>query len=103
MTQQYLVGELSALLGLLQAVTPDPASAGDLARLRHEAETRPAAGLASVAVRALALTDGLCWESLTRAEAAVFARQAELSAELHEFSVCAGLLSAEFPRGPRSR
>jgi hypothetical protein len=29
---------------------------------------------------------------LTRADTGAFARQAELSAELHEFGVCAGLL-----------
>ena len=92
MTQQYVAGELSLLLGELQTVATNRASARDLARLRHEAETWPLPSLSSVAVRALVVTDGLCWDSLTRADASTFARQAALGAELHEFGVCAGLL-----------
>ena len=92
MTQQYLAGELSSLLGELQTVAADQASARDLARLRREAETWPVAALSSVAVRALVVSDDLCWDSWTRADAAAFARQAALCAELREFGVCAGLL-----------
>jgi hypothetical protein len=92
MTQQYLAGELSSLLGELQTVATNGTSARDLARLRHETETWPLPALSSVAVRALVLTDDLCWDSLTRSDAASFARQAALGAELHEFGVCAGLL-----------
>jgi hypothetical protein len=92
MTRQYLAGELSSLLGDLQAVATSGPSARELARLRHEAETWPLVALSSVAVRALVVTDDLCWESLTRADAKAFARQATLGAELYEFGVCAGLL-----------
>jgi hypothetical protein len=95
MTQQYLAGELSLLLGQLQAVTTSETFARDVTRLRHEAETWPLTALSFVAVRALVLTDGLCWDSLTRADTVAFARQAALAAELHEFSVCAGLLDEE--------
>jgi hypothetical protein len=45
-----------------------------------------------VAVDALALAEGLCWDSLTRGDTAAFCRQAAVCAELHEFGVCAGLL-----------
>jgi len=92
MTQQYLAGELSLLLGELQAVAPVELVAGDFARLRHEAERVQVTALRSVAARALALTDGVCWESLSRADAAGFDRQAMLFAELHDFGVCAGLI-----------
>ena len=92
MTQQYLAGEMSSLLGELQSVATTPASVRDLARLRHEAETRPLAVLPGVAVQALVVTDELCWDSLHRADTATFVRQAALGAELHEFGVCAGLL-----------
>jgi hypothetical protein len=92
MTQQYLAGELSLLLGDLQAVAINGASARELARLRRQAETGPLPALSSVAVRALVVTDDLCWDSLTRADGRLFARQAALGAELHEFGVCAGLL-----------
>jgi hypothetical protein len=95
MTQHYLVGELSLLLGRLQTVTTNEASAREVARLRYEAETTPPTGLPSVTARALMLTDGLCWDSLTHADTATFSRQATVCAELHEFGVCAGLLEEE--------
>jgi hypothetical protein len=95
MTQQYRAGELSLLLGQLQAVTTSQPSARQIARLRYEAETRPLTALPSVAVRALVLTDGLCWDSLTRGDTVVFSRQAALSADLYEFGVCARLLKED--------
>lgn len=95
MTQQYLAGELSSLLGELQAVVTNPASARDLARLRHEAETWPLAALPGVAARALMVADELCWDSLARADTAAFTSRAALGADLHEFGVCAGLLDDE--------
>jgi hypothetical protein len=92
MTQQYLAGELSLLLGQLQAVTAIEASVGEVIYLRQRAETGPRSALACVAVRALEVADGVCWESLTRGDAAAFIRQAAVCAALWEFSVCAGLL-----------
>jgi len=93
MTQQYLAGELSLLLARLQAVATDQGSARDVAQLRHEAETRPLTALTAVAMHALVLTDGLCWDSLTRGDSLAFTREAAIGAELREFGVCAGLLS----------
>jgi hypothetical protein len=92
MTQQYLAGELSELLGELQELAVDEPSVRGLGCLRREAETCPLVALRSVTVRALALTDGLCWASLVRADTTRFTRQAAVCAELHEFGVCAGLL-----------
>jgi hypothetical protein len=92
MTQQYIAGELSILLGQLQAVA-DETAARDAAGLRREAETRPLAALTRVVVRALALDDGLCWDSLARGDQTAFTRQARVGADLREFSVCAGLLA----------
>jgi hypothetical protein len=91
MTQQYLIGELSVCLEQLQAASAD-AAADDVARLRHHVETGPPAGLGAAVLRALALADGLCWESLSRGEMAAFARQAKVSAELRQFGACARLL-----------
>ena len=93
MTQQYLAGELSVLLAQLQAVTPTKASAGDVALLRRQAETFPTAALAGVAARALELTDGLCWHSLTEGDAGSFNRLASVGVDLREFGVCAGMLA----------
>ena len=92
MTRQYLAGELSVLLGHLQAVTFTEAAGRDAWFLRHAAETEPIPALGSVTVRALALADGLCWDSLNRGDTAAFTRQVAVCAELHEFGVCARLL-----------
>jgi hypothetical protein len=92
MTRQYLAGELSVLLGHLQAAATTDESGRDARLLRHAAENEPIPELGSVTERALALTEGLCWDSVNRGDAEAFARQAAVCAELHEFGVCAGLL-----------
>jgi hypothetical protein len=92
MTQQYLVGELSVRLEQLQAATANDV-ARDVARLRHQVETGPLTQLAPAAARALALADGLCWNSLSSGDMAAFTRQARISADLRLFGVCARLLA----------
>jgi hypothetical protein len=92
MTQQYVVGELSLLLGQLQAAMASEASVAEVAHLRHRAETGPSSALASVAVRALAVAKWASWDSLIRGDVAAFVRQTAVCAELWEFSDCAGLL-----------
>jgi hypothetical protein len=92
MTQHYLAGELSVLLARLQAVATTQVAVGDLAQLRREAETGPVTALPSMVVRALALTDRLCWDSLEQGDSAAFTCQAAICAELHDFGVCARLL-----------
>lgn len=95
MTQQYLVGELSLILGELQAVATNKPAARDIGHLRQEAEsTRPEA-LAPVVVRAVELTNRVCWDALERGEAAAFVREVAICAELREFGVCAGLLDED--------
>jgi hypothetical protein len=95
MTRQYVAGELSVLLAHLQAVTTTDAAGRDAWSLRHAAETEPIPALGLVTERALALTEGLCWESLNRGDTAAFLRQAAVGAELREFGVCAGLLKED--------
>jgi hypothetical protein len=92
MTRQYVAGELSVLLAHLQAVTTTEAAGREAWFLRHAAETEPIPALGSVTVRALALAEGLCWDSLNRGDTAAFTCRAAVCAELHEFGVCAGLL-----------
>jgi hypothetical protein len=92
MTQQYLAGELSVLLARLQAAATNQAAVRDVAQLRREVETGPVTALPSVVMRALALTDGLCWDSLERGDPAAFTCQAVICAELRDFGVCARLL-----------
>jgi len=93
MTLHYLAGELSVLLAELRLDVTDPEHARAVARLRREAETRLPGRLGPVARDALALADRLCWDALDRADATAFTRRTELSARLHEFAVCAGLLA----------
>jgi hypothetical protein len=95
MTRQYVAGELSVLLGHLQAAATTEESGREAWSLRHAAETEPVPALGSVTVRALALTEGLCWDSLKRGDTEAFTRQAAVCAELHEFGVCAGLLEED--------
>ncbi len=97
MTRQYVAGELSVILGQLQTAAAGGAASGLATRLRHEVETTPAGALGSVAVRAMELTDGACWDSLMHGEIATFVREAAICAELWEFGICAGLLDEEDP------
>lgn len=106
MTQQYLVGELSMILGELQAVATKTAAAPDIARLRHEAEATPPAALAPVVVRAMWLTNRVCWESLAHGEAAAFVHEVAICAELRELGECAGFLQEDqtsHEAGPSAR
>jgi hypothetical protein len=92
MTQEYLIGELSARLEqLLTAATSE--SANEISRLRGEVETSPAGLLPLATERALALADVLCWDSLGRGDSEAFARQAWISADLWLFGVSARLIS----------
>jgi hypothetical protein len=92
MTQQYLVGELSLILGELQAAATHAAAVREVVRLRQEAETTPPAALGPVMARAMKLGCRVCWDALTRGESAAFIRDTAIYAELWEFGVCAGLL-----------
>ena len=93
MTQQYLAGELSVLLERVQAVATTEAAGRDAKALRQAAETVPVHALGWVTVRALALTERFCWDSVSRGDTAAFTRQAAAGAALREFGVCASLLS----------
>ncbi len=95
MTQQYLVGELSQILGELQAVATSEADVRDIVRLRHEAETTPPAALAPVVERAVELTNRVCWDTLDRGDAATFVREVTICLELRELGVSAGLLEED--------
>ena len=92
MTQQYLAGELSVLLARLETVATSQTAVRDVAQLRRGAETGPVTALPSMMVRALALTDRLCWDSLERGDTLAFACQAAICAELRDFGICAHLL-----------
>jgi hypothetical protein len=93
MIKDYLIGELSVRLERLQSASAGPTA--DLARLRRQVEARPATELPAETAQALALADRLCWDSLSRGDAAAFSRQAAISADLRVFGICARLLDEE--------
>lgn len=91
MTQEYLIGELSARLGQLQAAARH-AACGDVADLRHQVESRSVTSLGTEVAQALVLADKLCWESLSQGDTAAFSRQAAIGADLRLFGACARLI-----------
>jgi hypothetical protein len=93
MTRQYLVGELSQILGDLEGAAAGKAALREIACLRREAETTPPAELAPVVERAMALGDRVCWETLERGDAAAFLREAAICVELRAFGVSARLMT----------
>ena len=93
MTQQYLAGELSVLLAQLTAVAAGQESLESALRLRRLAETLPVSALGLVLAGALDLIDDLCWESLEHDDAAAFAEQAGIGADVRDFGVSARLLA----------
>jgi hypothetical protein len=89
MTQQYLIGQFSSLLGDLQ-----PAPAGWLAAvhdLRREVESSPLPVLPQLAHKAMDLTDMICWAALEQGDVGGFCRYAETAVALREFTASAGL------------
>jgi len=90
MTQQYLVGEFSALLGDLERTAAEwqPAVHG----LRREVESSPVAMLPELADEATELIDTICWAALERGDVTRFCSCAKGATALGEFIDNAGLL-----------
>jgi hypothetical protein len=91
MTQQYLVGELSALLAGLQP-TPDARLDDAVGDLRREVEFSPPRMLPRLAEKALDLTDLVCRAALEQGDADRFYRSVGTAIALRDFTVGAGLL-----------
>ena len=91
MTRQYLVGELSALIGDLCPISREELAAG-MRVLRRRVESAPVGALGPLAAEAEAMADVTCWTSLEEGDTGAFARQATAAALLHEFAVNANLL-----------
>ncbi len=90
MTQQYLVGEFSALLGDLERTAAEwqPAVHG----LRREVESSPVATLPEFADEATELIDTICWAALQRGDVTRFCSCAKTAAALGDFIESAGFL-----------
>ncbi len=91
MTRQYIVGELSALIGDLYPISREELAA-DVRVLRRRVESAPVAALGPLAAEAEAMADITCWTSLEEGDTGAFARQATAAALLHEFALNANLL-----------
>jgi hypothetical protein len=90
-TQQYIVGELSALLAGLQPV-PDELLGEAVSNLRHEVEFGPLPKLSVLAREAVTLSDMICWVALEQGDVSGFSRYADTAAALREFTASANLL-----------
>ncbi len=91
MTQQYIIGQFSALLGDLQP-PPGDGLAAIVHDLRREVESSPLPMLPKLANEAMSLTDVICWAALERGNADGFCCYAKAAATLWEFTDSAGLL-----------
>ncbi len=90
MTQQYIVGEFSSLLGELQPAPHECAAA--VGELRRAVECSPVGVLPALAWEALSLTDTICWAALERGEVRAFVGYAKTAVALREFTESAGLV-----------
>jgi hypothetical protein len=90
MTQQYIVGQFSSLLGDLQPAPDEWVAAVDA--LRREVESSPLCMLPTLASEAVSLVDLVCWSALEQGQASAFTRSAETAVALGEFVENAGLL-----------
>ena len=91
MTQQYLVGELSELVSLLEPAG-DERLADGVHDLRRRVERAPVGALGPLVAESTAMADAMCWARLDDGDAVQFARQTTVAARLHEFAVSANLL-----------
>ena len=90
MTQQYIVGEFSSLLGDLQRA---PGQRLDAVRdLRREVELSPPSMLPPLARKAIRLIHVLCWAALKRGDVDGFCAYLKGAAALREFTANAHLL-----------
>ena len=90
MTQQYLVGQFSALLADLERTAAEwqPAVHG----LRRDVESSPVAMLPELADEVTELIDTICWAALERGDVPRFSSCAKAAAALGEFTDSAGFL-----------
>ena len=90
MTQQYLIGQLSALLEELQP-PPGEKLARAVHDLRREVECSGVQMLPRLAHEAIGLSDVICWAALERGDTDGFRRYTKAAAALGDFTDSAGL------------
>ena len=90
MTQQYIVGQFSVLLGDLQPSSGEWLAA--VRKLRSEVESCPYSMLPRLAQEAIGLSDLICWSALEQGDLDSFCGCARSAAALGEFIDNARLL-----------
>lgn len=90
MTQQYLIGQFSLLIGDLRPPPGELLTAAGT--LRRQVEQSPLPGLPRLAREAMGLTDAICWAAVERGDVPGFCACASTAAALREFADCAELL-----------
>jgi hypothetical protein len=90
-TQQYLIGLFSVLLGELQP-PPGEWMADAVRDLRRQVESSPLQMLPELAGEAMRLTDVICWGALERGDSGGFRRYAKAAVALGDFTDSAGLI-----------
>lgn len=90
-TQQYLVGELSILVGELHR-SARGACFDAVGELRRRVERAGPGQLAALAGEVIGHADRLCWASLESGELAAFLGQAAVAAALGDFTQASRLL-----------
>jgi hypothetical protein len=90
MTQQYIVGQFSALLGELEPSLGEWSAA--VRHLRREVESSPLRQLPELARKGLQLTDAMCWAALEHGDVGGFYRSATAAGALWDFTRNARLL-----------
>jgi len=90
MTQHYVVGQFSALLGEVEAAAVEWQDS--VRRLRLQVEASSLSLLPALAEQALSLTDAICWAAVEQGDVTRFRSSAASAADLAEFLDCAGLL-----------
>lgn len=91
MTQEYLIGELSCLIGDFEPA-PDLLLERALVELRREIEHGSKRELPALARQAKNFADMLCIAALEHRDACFFSCYLEKAAALEEFVICAGLV-----------
>ena len=90
MTQEYIVGQFSTLLGELQTSLGEYSAV--VSQVRREVESSPVGHLPDLVSKALGLTEAMCWAALGRGDAAGFDCCATAAGALWDFADSAGLL-----------
>lgn len=91
MTQQYIIGEFSALLGEVSRAQGESLRQ-EVKALQQRAELTPPRLLPPLAREALELTDAICWATLENGDSRRFCRCAQTAEALADFTIGAHLL-----------